>query len=1355
MLWSSTENDIDRARVRYLYWNYSTIARAAQEKRYGYSVRCIKDPVSIPVVTTSGVSGINQTSVQCGGVIVTDDGSAVTSKGVCWSTDPMPTITDDTTNEGPNSDSYVSIAKYLIPETKYYIRAYAINSIGTGYGLIDSFTTSAIEYGSVTGCDGYEYTTVKIGEQWWMMENLRDTCYRNGDPIANITDNTEWELLDSGAYCEYGNNSANSSVYGMLYNWFVVNDPRGITPEGWRVPTDNDWKELEAFLGISDSEIDFTTWRGTNEGGKLKETGTAHWDTPNFGATNETGFGLLGAGYRDSDAEYEQLKSYSQLWSSTRTGGEYVLTRGFYFNEARIYRTHAGEKSGFSIRCVKNPPDADGDGIPDLEDNCPYGYDPDTLNSDNDTYGDVCDNCPTINNEDQADADTDTIGDVCDNCPTVSNTDQANIDSDSYGDVCDNCSDVDNEDQADGDSDNVGDVCDNCMTDANTDQANTDNDIYGDVCDNCPDSTNQDQLDVDSDGVGDVCDNCVSVANSSQQNSDTDSLGNICDNCDFIDNNDQEDTDGDFVGDSCDNCIDVSNPNQEDSDGDGIGDACDNLTIGFIADTTYGTLPLEVTFTNQTEGENLTWQWDFGDENSSSDKNPVHTYADSGHYTVKLVVTDSKASDTLIKDDYITVLAPKADFTVSQSSGNPGLTVNFNDISTGNVSIWKWFYEANGIIIDSILNEQNPSYQFDDTGHYSCSLYVEASGYADGITKSNCVVISPILPNASFTPSPISGVAPLNVCFFNHSTNFTDILWLFGDGTSSTEYNPCITYDTVGNYSCSLIVSNGDYADTAIQTITATPPVADFYADITSGPVELDVNFYPDYDGSNIDSCIWSFGDGDSAWGCVTQPHTYIDTGHFEVSLTIWSGNGTYSNTETKTDYIHVVSNDATPVLSWTAEPGYVYDGVSPDTTVATEQFRFRVEYSDEANLPPKAGFPKLHVDHDGDGNADYIYPMGPASASTDYVDGVIYYVNISLPPSDVCQYKFEAKNSSDVAATGSPIDYIAGPMIMDNSDAVDLYINAADIAFDPINPEPMETFNVTVTVHNNSNKSVSNVDVDVANDKKVLLTETIPFIDANSEYVITIPYSVATDGYYPIRVTVDKLNTIPEWNEANNIAYRPIIIGNYEGDAGIEIVDIHHMSMITPHAWTIIYGNARYTPQTSYSVAGGEVAVTIEEIGETYIGHTNSYGYFEVGFYSPDVVGDYTYNVTITDYTLITDTTMYFSVAEKHLPDLITSLSLSNEPLLVGEQTDISVNISNLGDSVATNFCTELKIDNQVIDSIFISSLSPQSSQIWTVSHTFNSTGNHYIQTQTDKGDSVLELDEGNNFAYRSLYVW
>jgi len=209
---------------------------------------------------------------------------------------------------------------------------------------------------SVTDIDGNVYGTVAIGDQVWMKENLKTTHYQNGDPIPNVADNTQWNGLSTGARCYYGNDSAaNALTYGAMYNFFSVADSRQICPSGWHVPSDAEWKELEIYIGMSQVDADNTGYRGTDEGGKLKEDGLTHWNTPNTGATNETGFTALPGGCRTPDGSFASVGDGINFWSSTEYNSNNPWYRGLYYSNSQIARYNHNEKYyGFSVRCVNN-----------------------------------------------------------------------------------------------------------------------------------------------------------------------------------------------------------------------------------------------------------------------------------------------------------------------------------------------------------------------------------------------------------------------------------------------------------------------------------------------------------------------------------------------------------------------------------------------------------------------------------------------------------------------------------------------------------------------------------------------------------------------------------------------------------------------------------------------------------------------------------------------------------------------------------------------------------------------------------------------------------------------------------------
>ncbi len=209
----------------------------------------------------------------------------------------------------------------------------------------NEFTTPPAfkQTGTVTDIDGNTYQTVYIGNQWWMAENLKVTHYQNGEAIPSITDATEWSNRTDGAYCNYKNDATNTDTYGKLFNWYSVNDRRKIAPEGWHVPTDDEWRTLIDYLGGA-----------SVAGGKMKETGTIHWKSPNTGATNESGFTALPGGIRNDQGDFYSLGSTASLWSSTGSisGNAWIRYPQYSNPEVRQYR--GSKRYGSSVRCVRD-----------------------------------------------------------------------------------------------------------------------------------------------------------------------------------------------------------------------------------------------------------------------------------------------------------------------------------------------------------------------------------------------------------------------------------------------------------------------------------------------------------------------------------------------------------------------------------------------------------------------------------------------------------------------------------------------------------------------------------------------------------------------------------------------------------------------------------------------------------------------------------------------------------------------------------------------------------------------------------------------------------------------------------------
>jgi uncharacterized protein (TIGR02145 family) len=197
--------------------------------------------------------------------------------------------------------------------------------------------------GLVSDIDGNTYKTITIGTQTWMAENLRVGSYKDGTAIPLVTDNTAWGNLTTPGYCWYNNDEAiYKATYGALYNWYTVNTGT-LCPTGWHVPTDDEWTTLTAYLGGE-----------STAGGKLKETGTAHWISPNTGATNETGFTALPGGYRYSTGTYFNIGIYGTFWSSTGYSATDAWFRYMLYSNSIVKRDSDNKDYGFSVRCLRD-----------------------------------------------------------------------------------------------------------------------------------------------------------------------------------------------------------------------------------------------------------------------------------------------------------------------------------------------------------------------------------------------------------------------------------------------------------------------------------------------------------------------------------------------------------------------------------------------------------------------------------------------------------------------------------------------------------------------------------------------------------------------------------------------------------------------------------------------------------------------------------------------------------------------------------------------------------------------------------------------------------------------------------------
>ncbi|MBS4012612.1 MAG: fibrobacter succinogenes major paralogous domain-containing protein [Bacteroidetes bacterium] len=391
-----------------------------------------------PLVTTAAISAITDITALSGGIVLNNGGTDITARGVVWHTEELPTLDNNigfTANQ-TGLGVFESELTGLTPETNYFVRAYATNTAGNGYGNQLQFSTlaapptthtlnlnvSPASSGAVTGAgnysevavvpitatpnegytfvnwtgdtdhiantdassttvnmpaqnitltanfvaeggggtvedfDGNIYPTVIIGTQEWMAKNLRVTKYLNGDAIPTGLNNTDWGNTTNGAYAIYPHSELDGlnsdaevlAAYGALYNWYAVDDSRGLCPVGWRVPTDEEWTTLTNYLGGEGVA-----------GGKLKSTRTspdAHprWESPNTAATDDFGFSALPGGSRFSNGTFYFIGYFGYWWSATEYDASVAWFRIMNYYDSNVDRYYLGKELGFSVRCVRD-----------------------------------------------------------------------------------------------------------------------------------------------------------------------------------------------------------------------------------------------------------------------------------------------------------------------------------------------------------------------------------------------------------------------------------------------------------------------------------------------------------------------------------------------------------------------------------------------------------------------------------------------------------------------------------------------------------------------------------------------------------------------------------------------------------------------------------------------------------------------------------------------------------------------------------------------------------------------------------------------------------------------------------------
>lgn len=317
----------------------------------------IPNPGNLATISTTIANNISTFKVVSGGNVLSNGGTPITSRGVCWSLLHNPTTANSKTIDGSGPGLFISNILGLSTNTTYYCRAYAVNSAGTSYGNEISFTTTSIisnPGNGVLDIDGTSYPTIVLGNgQEWMAKNLRVSRYSNGDSIPNLKDTTLWLnnfTTQIGAWVNLENRPYYDTIFGKLYSGYAVSDSRNVCPIGWHVPSNTEWAKIFEYVGGADPYVSYQF--------KSKSTSYPYqWRPPNNAPTNDLiGFSAYPGGSRQPLGDFSQYGTSGFWWASTpqNSGGLGFYGYSFINTDSYVYNIASSSRYGYSIRCVKD-----------------------------------------------------------------------------------------------------------------------------------------------------------------------------------------------------------------------------------------------------------------------------------------------------------------------------------------------------------------------------------------------------------------------------------------------------------------------------------------------------------------------------------------------------------------------------------------------------------------------------------------------------------------------------------------------------------------------------------------------------------------------------------------------------------------------------------------------------------------------------------------------------------------------------------------------------------------------------------------------------------------------------------------
>jgi uncharacterized protein (TIGR02145 family) len=370
--WSSSEYGVEGVLAWYQNFHIGADQGAIDKGIRTFNVRAIRAFSAVKSIEDGGTGATTQqtainalTGTQISGRYLRSDGTNASLVSI--QVGDVPTLNQNTTGNALTATT----AGNITATTNTTLTSLSnLATVGTITSGVWSGTTVAVNKGGTgltsTGTKGQVLTstgsgtltwttpvflpTIVIGTQQWMRENLDVLTYRNGDIIPQVTDSTAWANLTTGAWCYYNNDPLNGAIYGKLYNWYAVNDPRGLAPQGWHIPTDAEWTTLGTLLGVTDG----LGYNWVDAGGKMKTPGTTRWTTPNTSATNESGFAALPGGYRYYFGPFYKVNEHSLWWSATEIDSERASQRSIAYNNSTLWNFWNDKKYGYSVRCIRD-----------------------------------------------------------------------------------------------------------------------------------------------------------------------------------------------------------------------------------------------------------------------------------------------------------------------------------------------------------------------------------------------------------------------------------------------------------------------------------------------------------------------------------------------------------------------------------------------------------------------------------------------------------------------------------------------------------------------------------------------------------------------------------------------------------------------------------------------------------------------------------------------------------------------------------------------------------------------------------------------------------------------------------------